>query len=233
MHKLLMLFLVSGLNSAKNYAQSTATLWKVDAIYGSFGGFTPWSLPRDNAFFNFRLTGSYTMLFRNGLTLSLRAHNGGFGVLNPPQDYYPGTNSNFLGNIGSGRPPESMDAFSFGAGYKVHPFHSPLFRIGAEAGPALVNYRRLHFTPQPVTIIRSSSFFGPDTSANYSSATRCENHFGVATAVRIEAPLSRYVGLEFGVWKVFNSAIPLAGTETSLTFGLVRRRIDPKGAGRL
>lgn len=228
----LLLFVFLGLGSAESCAQSTATPWKLDAVYGSLGGFKPWKLPRDNAFLSFRLTGSYTMLFRNGLTMSLRARNCGFDVLNTPSDYYSGTSWNLFGGA-TGRSPESMDAYSLTGGYKWHPLRSLLLRIGVEVGPALVNYRRRHFTPQPVTVTQSGSFFGPDSSANYSSASRRENHAGIATALRIEAPLSRYVGLEFGVWKVFNSAIPLMGTETSLTFGLVRKRIDPKDAGML
>lgn len=220
------------LRSAESHAQSASQSWKVDAFYGNFGGISARNLPNDDVFFlKLSLTHGYTLLFHNGAALSLRVLARNFNGLNTPADYDQGTSWNLFG--GSGNPIEDAAAFSLSAGYKWHPARTPLLRIGAEAGPALVNYNRVRFTPQPVTVARSGGFFGPDSSANYSYTRRHENHTGAAVALRIEAPLSRFVGLEFGVWKVFNSAVPLAGTETSLTFGLVRRRIDLEDAGRL
>lgn len=142
----LLLSLFASLLMAESRAQSIDTPWKVDGAYGSLGGIAPWTLPRDNSFFAFRLTGSFNLLFRNGLTLSLRARNAGFDVRSRPADYNSGANRAVV-NISAGRPDERMEVYSLTGGYKWHPFRTPLARIGAEVGPAVVTLSPLTFYP--------------------------------------------------------------------------------------
>ena len=53
---------------------------------------------------------------------------------------------------------------------------------------------------------------------------RNEAHPGFNAALRVEALLTRHIGLSFGVWKVFNGALNLVGSETSLIIGVLRRK---------
>ena len=198
--------------------EDKARAWALQSAYGNIGGISQYSLSNHGLKSNVDVGLGVTVAAANGAGGSLQLRACSFRARNTPADYDKGSTWNLFGDD---EPLESASMASLSAVYKWSPLRKPILRLSAEAGPALVVYDRAFFSPRPVTT--SSGLFG-SRSTNYSIEKRNETHPGFNAALRIEALLTRHVGVSFGVWKVFNGALNLTGSETSLLIGVLRQK---------
>lgn len=197
-------FLLSFFTAKNCRSQSTDTVYETvrkPYIYAYFGAGVPTGV--------ITITGGFSYIRTDGWGIT--GGNQYFGIKSreTPSDFYPGlTFFPFF---------YPMDQLSSYYVMLVRDFQSPspFFRFGAEAGPAIIRYHRLHFTKYE---------YPPFLGSNYAVATHKTINIGLTCRLRADLAFARTIGLQLVFVGNLNSDEPYLGGELNFNIGRVRER---------
>ena len=198
------IFLISIFAAGNCYSQSKDTIYETvnrPFIYGYFGAGIPTGAVT--------ITGGFSFIRTDGWGIT--GGNQYFAVKSRelPADYNPGFTIFPLTD-----PLDQLSSFYLMA---VRDFKtkSVFFRFGAEAGPAIIRYHRVHFDKVPIPYFLGS---------NYTLTTEKTVNIGLLCRLRADLAFARTIGLQLVFVGNLNSNEPYLGGEANFNIGRVRER---------
>ena len=153
-----------------------------------------------------------TFILSNNWGGNVRFNFNAVEAKNLPDDYYDFVL--FIPWGSNGLPTDKYNMLSFNM-VKEFMLSTKYLRFGVEFGPSLVMAQISEFTPVENPI----PFFG----SNYTITMDKKNALGLSLRGKVEAPVTRYAGVEIALFTNLNGVKSIIGMDFCLTLGLVRQ----------
>lgn len=183
---------------------------KLTAVYLASG----FDLGKHNFLPGFGVSANFLMSNNWGGSISIK--NKSFVANNLPNDYEQPAFYLF----GNGIPHDQMEMVSATVTRRL-PVNSKMVRFGVELGPTWVRYSQVEFTKSDRTTV---TMWG--AGSNYNTSFKEIETIGLLSRVKIELPLTRFIGCEFAAYSNINKYRSFIGIEAYLTFGSLRSKLS-------